>query len=222
LFAVACTARAQLSGHISVLSDYRYRGESLSDGKPAVQAGLDYQHSSGIFIGALATTVDLDPEVSGVGAQLYGGYARALSQRLSWEVGMVTYVFPHPQTEPGYSYTEAFIGINWQNAGVRLYYSDNYFGAGGSAGYVELNATQPISSRVRLLEHLGYLQQGKPRSAGASQDRSLIDAQLGVGITVAGFQVELSVIGTSDPHGMCPAGSGHCGTTGLVSVSRRF
>jgi uncharacterized protein (TIGR02001 family) len=222
LFAVAGTASAQLSGHISVLSDYRYRGESLSDGKPAVQAGLDYQHSSGIFIGALASTVDVDAEVSGVGAQLYGGYARAVSQRLSWEVGLVTYLFPHPQTEPGYSYTEAFIGINWQNGGARLYYSDNYFGAGGTAAYVELNASQPMGSRVRLLEHLGYLQQREPRSSATGQDRSLIDAQLGVGATVAGFQIELSVIGTSEPHGPCPAGSGHCGTTGLLSVLRRF
>ncbi len=217
------TANAQLTGHIALLSDYRYRGESLTDGRPALQGGLDYQHSSGLFVGALASNVRVDVEVSGLGGQLYGGYAHALNERSSWELGVITYVFPHPRTEPDYVYTEGFVGGAYENINARAYYSDNYFGAGGRAAYVEINASRPVSARIALIGHLGYLghHEARPPSYPA-QERSMFDARAGISIEWSGFAIELSVVGTTAQKNSCHAGTGHCDTTAVVSISRSF
>src|SRR5689334_3373903 len=121
----ALPARAQLGGHITLSTDYRYRGESLTEGRPALQAGIDYQHASGAFLGALGSTIRVDSEVSGVGGQLYGGYARALSAALSWELGAVAYLFPSPRTEPRYTYAELFIGLTFERISTRVFYADH-------------------------------------------------------------------------------------------------
>ena len=59
---------------VALLSDYRFRGESLTEGRPALQAGVNYDHSSGLFVGGLVSNVRIDPDVVGLGAQIYGGY----------------------------------------------------------------------------------------------------------------------------------------------------
>ena len=43
LVSIADSSRAQLSGSVSVVSDYRYRGISLSDNEPAAQLGVSRQ-----------------------------------------------------------------------------------------------------------------------------------------------------------------------------------
>jgi hypothetical protein len=44
------------SGNIGIASSYIYRGLNQSDYKPAFQAGLDYSHASGFYIGAWASS----------------------------------------------------------------------------------------------------------------------------------------------------------------------
>jgi uncharacterized protein (TIGR02001 family) len=226
LLLVRSVAVAEVSGHVALLSDYRYRGESLTDGRPALQAAVDYDHSSGLFLGALASTVRIDPAASGLGAQLYAGYARPFNDRASWEIGVVTYLFPHIShtlVERGYDYRETFFGISYNTVNARLYYSDDYFGVGGKAVYLEVNASRTLNERVALTGHLGCLDHGQTRqSLAGGQDHSQLDFKAGIAIDVSGFTMELSIVGTSAPHDACPAGTGHCNTTGLVSVSRTF
>ncbi len=226
LLLVRGVAVAEVSGHVALLSDYRFRGESLTDGRPALQAVVNYDHSSGLFLGALASTVRIDPAVSGLGAQLDAGYARSFSERASWEIGVVTYLFPHAlQTlvERGYDYTEAFVGASYDMVNARLYYSDDYFGTGGKAAYLEVNASRPLNERVALTGHLGFLDHRQTRQPLAGgRDRSQLDFKAGIAIDVTGFTLELSIVGTTAQQDACPAGTGHCNITGVVSVSRPF
>jgi hypothetical protein len=73
------------------------------------------------------------------------------------------------------------------------------------------------------LEHLGFLSLSDPRQRlRYAQERSVVDAQVGIGMTLAGFELELSVVGTTAAKKSCPAGSGRCGASGLFAVSRKF
>ena len=223
LLSVRGVAAEQVSGHVALLSDYRYRGESLTDGRPALQAAVNYDHPSGLFLGALASTIRIDPSVSGVGLQLYGGYARSVGEDASAEVGVVTYLFPHSSSERGYNYTEAFVGLSYRTLSARLYGSDDYLGTGGGSIYLEINASRPLGERLALTGHLGYLDHSQPRqSAAGDRDHSLPDFKAGIAIELSGFTVELSIVGTIAEHNTCPAGTGHCNTTGLASISRLF
>ncbi len=47
-----------LEGTVGVVSDYRYRGYSLSDGDPALQAGLTLGHSSGFYGDVFVSSID--------------------------------------------------------------------------------------------------------------------------------------------------------------------
>jgi uncharacterized protein (TIGR02001 family) len=215
-------ARAQLSGYVALMTDYRYRGVSYSDRRPSLQGGLDYQHASGIFIGALAATVRIKPYISGVGGQVYGGYAHALSENWTWEAGVISNLYPHPTYGPSYNYTEGFVGLTYKNVNARAYYTDSYEG-GGRAGYFELNASRPLSERVVLFGHLGYLthRESRPPAYSATSE-SFFDAKLGLSIEVHGFHLELSVTGTTAKQAACPLSGDQCGTTGLIAISKSF
>jgi uncharacterized protein (TIGR02001 family) len=81
-----------LSFSFDVVSDYRFRGVSLSDRKPAVQAGVEYQHDSGLFVGTWASTI---AEYSGAEQEvdLYVGYARAVGP-FDVRTMVAQYVYP--------------------------------------------------------------------------------------------------------------------------------
>jgi uncharacterized protein (TIGR02001 family) len=222
LLSDAGVSLAQVAGHVELLSDYRFRGESLTSGRPALQAGVSYDHPSGLFAGALASNVRIDPEVSGLGGQIYAGYARPFTARASWDVGLVTYLFPNPARELGYDYTEAFIGLSYDRLNARLYYTDEYFG-GGRAVYCELNGSRALGQRFVLIGHFGYLGHREPRQPSTEADgRSLVDFKAGIGLDLSGFMLELSVVGTAGPQSACPAGTGHCDTGAVVSIAHQF
>ena len=63
LAGLACPAWAQtsdwsLTGTVGVVSDYRYRGYSLSDERPALQGGLTASHASGFYGDVFVATID--------------------------------------------------------------------------------------------------------------------------------------------------------------------
>jgi uncharacterized protein (TIGR02001 family) len=222
LLSVPGTVAAQVSGDVALLSDYRFRGESLTEGRPALQAGVNYDHSSGLFVGGLVSNVRIDPDVVGLSAQVYAGYTRPIGERAAWDIGVVAYVFPHPSMGPSYDYVEAFVGASFDTLSSRLYYTNSYFG-GGQAVYLELNGSRAINDRITLTAHVGYLGLSQPREPTSSGQRdSLVDFLAGISFDVSGFALGLSIVGTNARQNACPAGSGRCNTTGVVSISHKF
>ena len=71
LCAGAC--RAQVAGSVGVVSDYRYRGMSLSDGRPAVQLSIDRDFAAGTYAGLMLSSVRLRDQ------------AGSLPRRGAWE-----------------------------------------------------------------------------------------------------------------------------------------
>ncbi len=46
------------TGNLGIFSDYRFRGISQTNKKPAIQGGVDFAHSSGIYLGNWNSNVD--------------------------------------------------------------------------------------------------------------------------------------------------------------------
>ena len=92
-----------LSGSISLLSDYRFRGVSRSDEDPAAQAQLTVSHGSGLYAGVTGTTLKgldsfrlRDPgfqDLGDVELDLYAGYGAQLGGGFSLDAGLLYYVF---------------------------------------------------------------------------------------------------------------------------------
>ncbi len=51
-------AIAELSGSVTGITDYIEYGYTKSDSDPAIQANLDYEHTSGLFLGFSIFSVD--------------------------------------------------------------------------------------------------------------------------------------------------------------------
>ncbi|WP_447756846.1 TorF family putative porin [Sphingopyxis fribergensis] len=83
-----------LSGGISVTSDYRFRGISLSNEKVAVQPTLTVSHDSGLYVGAWGSSLPDSDAYGKFELDLYGGYATEIAPGTTVDVGVTWYTYP--------------------------------------------------------------------------------------------------------------------------------
>jgi len=202
LCACAGSADAQLSGTLSAVSDYRYRGVTFSDKRPAAQAGLAYDDPTGWYAGAFGSTVRLEPlglPDSNLQGIVYGGYAMRLSSGISLEAGGVYSAFAGSS---GINYGEVFVGGGIENVSARIYFSPHYFGQPTHAAYGEVNATQPLSESVSLHLHAGLLRYRYDNPYGALYGiepfRNVIDGRIGLRADLDMVQLEVAWVGVSN------------------------
>lgn len=192
---VSATASAQVSGSVSVVSNYRFRGLSLSEDKPAAQLGIAYDDPLGWYAGAFASSVEF---ATPVGRQLqavpYLGYAQRTASGASWEVGANYSAFTG--NARGYNYPEAYLGVASGNVSGRLYYSSRYFGQNSTTVYGEVNATRPLFGGLRLLVHVGVLWSDHT-SPYLGQPERVFDGRVGLGIDFDQVSAQLSWVGIS-------------------------
>jgi len=146
--------RAQVSSSASIISDYTFRGVSLSDGHWAPQVNLGYDHPSGLYAGASLSKVELQEHASDEQLVTYAGYSRQLESGLSWEAGATNSAFLQTKR---YSYSEIFAGLASDHLSSRIYYSPNYYGENARTVYAEVNGTYEVRDRIHLLGHIGFL-----------------------------------------------------------------
>ncbi len=86
-----------VSGNVSVVSDYRFRGVSLNKEDIAVQGGVDFTYalSDGfsIYLGNWNSNLNSTTGFGDVEVDLYGGISGAVDN-LNWKLGLVYYIYP--------------------------------------------------------------------------------------------------------------------------------
>jgi uncharacterized protein (TIGR02001 family) len=115
---VAVPAQAQegapsdvtLSGNIALVTDYRFRGVSLSGGDPAVQGGLSVSHSSGFYVGAWSSSIDGGPVYGEQELDLYGGWTGEVSPGIIVDAGLLRYAYPSNDVGPA-DYWEPYASV---------------------------------------------------------------------------------------------------------------
>jgi uncharacterized protein (TIGR02001 family) len=94
----ACWAQqagaVDVSAELGVVSDYRYRGFTLSDGKSAAQASVTIEHDSGAYATLWASTIEEAGFDADVEIDLVGGYAVDLGGSLSLDLSAAYFVYP--------------------------------------------------------------------------------------------------------------------------------
>lgn len=90
----AASRGVDVSGAVTLVSDYRFRGISRSDGDPALQAQLTATLPGGLYAGGRGTS--LKGVASGADAELdlYAGYNATLGPGTTIDAGVMSYVFP--------------------------------------------------------------------------------------------------------------------------------
>lgn len=167
--AVLCAATAagagitagSFSGHVTLTTDYVWRGVSQSRGDPAVQGGFQFEHGSGLFAGLWASSVDFpsnalrDPPRD-LEIDYYLGYGRRLGGPWSGSLLVTRYTYPGADPSVDYDYDELGATLQlgaWVAASLR--YTDSIFGHDEPALAWELNGRYPLSPRFELAAGVG-------------------------------------------------------------------
>lgn len=156
--AAAQTGAPGLNGYVTLATGYWNRGLSQSDGGLSLQAGADYQHRSGLFVGGGIADVDYaadDPlaEPRELEVNTYLGYHRRNTE-WSWTMTLGRYWYPDGAER--YEYTEARAGVGFRD---RIFfssaYTDDLFSLGRSAWNSELAMAFPLPWNMELSGALG-------------------------------------------------------------------
>lgn len=149
------------SGYVQGVSDYRFRGLSLSGGDFAVQGTINLNHSSGFYVGAWSSSLEDTPVYGSAEVDLYGGWTKSIGSGITADIGLLYYVYPNGRVgkanyfEPYASLTAA-IGPATAKVGVAYAPSQDSLGnQDNTYVYGELGAGIP-STPVSVLAHLGY------------------------------------------------------------------
>lgn len=181
-------ARAEVS--FGIVSDFRYRGLSLTDGDPAVQAGFAWDHDAGWYAGVSAASTRIGGE-RGLQAVSWLGRAWRLDSGRSWETGIQQVAISNHASD----YGELYLGLVSDRWSARAYYQPDAFGNPGSAVYAEFDAGIPLGERWRLLGHLGAQWLGS--DPGPYVDRLHYDGRFGVGVAVGATHLHLQRVFTA-------------------------
>ncbi|MCL2309492.1 MAG: TorF family putative porin [Proteobacteria bacterium] len=159
-----------LSANVGLFSQYVFRGISYTQGKPAVQGGLDFSHQSGLYLGTWGTSVS-DAALNNAAGEIdvYGGYTNTVGD-FTYDLSLLLFTFPNGQINgTGEKYTTLELGaaLTWKFLNVKYSHTvTDYFGfndksmgmgRGNSHGsyYIEGNLSHEFLPSWKGLIHVG-------------------------------------------------------------------
>lgn len=84
-----------VTGSVALVTDYRFRGLSLSGGDFAVQGSVNVNHSSGFYAGAWASSLEDSPVYGNAELDVYAGWTGEVASGVTADVGLLYYVYPN-------------------------------------------------------------------------------------------------------------------------------
>ena len=222
-----------LTGNVGLFSEYRFRGIDQTFGKPALQGGFDYAHSSGLYVGNWNSNVSEGAGFPGASLEMdfYGGFKKSFGD-FGLDVGFIWYMYPgsdagattlySPVNNAGTVHSgkvdnkEIYIGGSWKFLSLKYYYSiDDYFSVPESkkSNYIDLGATWDLGNGWGVNGHVGQL---KLKSVN---NGDYTDWKLGVTKDIGGYVFGLAYIDTN-AKGDCSTAQFYCfgnGTSDTVT-----
>lgn len=147
--AMSGAASAEVSGNVALVTDYVFRGVSLSDSGPAVQGGFDWTSANemfyaGVWGSSLSEGMELD---------LYAGWTPSTGP-VNWDLGLIGYFYPNADDEGAeFDYVELMaapsIAVTDQfTVGGAVFYAPENYGDTGDALYLEINGEFAMSDQL--------------------------------------------------------------------------
>ena len=160
-----------VSYNIGVATDYVYRGITQTTHTPAVQGGIDYEHSSGLYLGTWASNVKRNKDFGAIATgdanievDTYFGFKTAVAIDYGYDFGFVRYNYLGsytPQTGFDKADTDEVYGAaSYKFVTLKYSYSllDGFMTTPGSRGtnYIDLTANYPFDNAgVTVGAHIG-------------------------------------------------------------------
>ena len=178
---------------VSAYSDYRFRGYSLSDGRPVAILDLSYDLPTGLYASASGSVVaSRGHGIQPLRLALNGGYATTAWPGLIADVGVIHARYSrYSGLAADRAYTEIYVGLGAKMAGARLSLSPDYLGyarwtlRGELSGHVDLSPTLGVTGIAGALVPLDEHYVGRSRATW--------DARLGIAKRVGRVSLQAAV-----------------------------
>jgi uncharacterized protein (TIGR02001 family) len=215
-----------VSFNAAIASDYRYRGISQSRLEPALQGGADYTNNpTGLYAGTWLSTIKWTKDAGGSGDvewDLYGGKRGEITKDVTYDVGVLSYVYPsnglgRVQGFANANTTEIYGQLGFGPAYVKYSHSvTNLFGYPDSknSGYLDVGANIDAGDGITINLHAGH------QKVENNSLASYTDWKLGLTKDFGVVTGALAVIGTDADKGVYanPVNGKFMGKTSLVLV----
>lgn len=223
--APAAAPTPAVTSNVALVSNYLYRGISQTGGKPAIQGGFDYAHTSGFYAGVWGSSISWISDMgmannAGVELDTYFGFKNSFATDFSYDVGFLRYNYPatYPAVMAKVIGTTPFakadtneiyglIGYKWLTAKYSSSLGDT-FGMPGASGtsYIDLSANYPIEDTgITLGAHYGkqtYKGATADALARAGTTPTYSDYKLSVAKDFSGYVLGLAYSSTNASKGV--------------------
>jgi uncharacterized protein (TIGR02001 family) len=194
------------TGNLGIFSDYRFRGISQTNKKPAIQGGVDFVHKSGFYLGNWNSNVD-SAFYNGANIEMdfYGGWKTTI-EGFGLDLGAIYYYYPGSGDNPGtfkIDNTELYIGGSWGPISLKYNYAvSDFFGVEDSSGayYFLLSAVHDFGNGFGINGAVGYQglrDQGYYTEIDGKRTWSVTDYKLQGTYTIDGWVLGLAYISTN-------------------------
>lgn len=191
-----------VSGGVTLVSDYRFRGVSLSGEDPAIQGTINLNSSSGFYLGTWASSLEEDLGFGSTEVDLYAGYRTEVAPGTTIDAGLLYYAYPNADDlnyfEPYASVTTSFgpatgkIGVAYAWSQKSIGSNDNLYLYGDVLGAIP-------DSPVTLRAHLGY------SDGSLAYGDNYLDWNVGADIVSGPITFGISYVDTDLPGGVSGA-----------------
>ena len=221
-FFVHSPAKAQIGALVSIYSDDRFRGISVSDGRPVTTLDVSYDAPNGLYAGLSASLVaSRDEGLKPLSLVLNGGYAKRLSSGLAADVGIIHSRYSHYSgLSSGRDYSEIYAALTGKVIGARVSLSPNYLGRAGWTFHGEVTTHFDLTQQTVLEGSAGLLVPLRQSSYPGSYV-SQLDARLGIVHRLGPIALHAALTthsGSSAIYG----GRGHGRTALVIGISSAF
>lgn len=98
----------KVTGNVSGVSDYRFRGFSQSSEDPAVQGGITVTHDSGLYVGVWGSSISFAGNTE---FDLFAGYSKEVMPGLTFDAGLLYYLYPQRNSAANTDFFEPYVNL---------------------------------------------------------------------------------------------------------------
>jgi len=217
----AGSARAEIGASLTLASQDRFRGYSVSDGYPAGTMSLSYDDAGGAYFEASVTGAGtLSRGVHRYRFEENAGYALRMVAGPTVDIGVV-----HADYS-GYRiygkkavYTEFYAGLIAGRFATHLHYAPDYFQRGVATLYGDVDGSLVLAPHLRATAHVGLLRQLKgPREQAG---RLTHDWNVGAVTDVGHLSFQLTLVSGATKRSFY-GDADHGGTTIILAATAAF
>ena len=210
---VPAAQAAEISGNVTLTSDYPFRGVSQTSSDPAIQGGVDLGFESGLYVGTWASNVNFDGSDSSMEWDLYLGWSGEIADGIELDLQAIHFQYPG---DTDLNYQEVHVGLGLGDFSVGVNYSPAYLAVSGETFfYPHAGYSMSVPGDITLDFGVGLNIAKSDDFFG--EDNEYVDYSATANLPVGGINIGIGIVGTTVDDSACDR---DCEARVVVSLSK--